>query len=88
MKLIAAPHLGSRPIDEFVYGGPLRPAPDAGCSDEVWGDYIFHRDGVPQKRQEWWYHRPTGSWLVLERDTSTDEIACDPGEGAAREGKP
>lgn len=84
MKRLFCPHLGARPLEEFVYGGPERamPDPDA-CSDAVWADHVFNRDGEPGRRREWWYHAPTGSWILLERDTGSDAVSV-PGEFAAR----
>jgi sarcosine oxidase subunit delta len=75
MKLLPCPHLGARPLEEFVYGGADRAAPDPGaCSDAAWADHVFHRDGAPAVRREWWYHRPSGTWFVLERDTASDVV--------------
>jgi sarcosine oxidase subunit delta len=76
MKLIEVPHIGLRSIDEFVYGGPCREGPDpAGCSDQAWAEHVFHRRGEPHQRREWWYHRPTGAWLVVARDTACDDLS-------------
>jgi sarcosine oxidase subunit delta len=75
MKLMHCPLNGPRPIQEFLYGGALRdmPAP-AQASDEEWADYVFNRDGEPAIAKEWWYHTPSGTWFIAERDTLTDEI--------------
>jgi sarcosine oxidase, subunit delta len=76
MKLLPHPHLGARPLEEFVYGGADRVAPDpVACSDAAWVDHVFHRDGAPGLRREWWYHRPSATWLVLERDTASDAVS-------------
>ena len=84
MKLLPCPHLGPRPLEEFVYGGAERTAPDpATCTDEAWAAYVFHREGQPRLRPEWWYHRPSGTWFVLERDTGSDAIAGSEAAGAA-----
>ncbi|MEJ2059844.1 MAG: sarcosine oxidase subunit delta [Gammaproteobacteria bacterium] len=75
MKLIDCPFIGPRPAAEFVYGGAWRPMPDAEqCSDAEWGCYVFHRDSVPGTKRELWYHGPSGTWLVAERDTLTDRF--------------
>jgi sarcosine oxidase subunit delta len=75
MKIIPCPLNGPRPVSEFVYGGACRPMPDPeAASDEQWADYVFNRDGAPGLKREWWYHAPSGTWLIVERDTLRDEI--------------
>ena len=76
MKLLPCPHLGARPLEEFVYGGADRVAPDpVATGDAQWADYVFHRDGAPGLRREWWYHRPSATWFFLERDTASDAVS-------------
>jgi len=75
MKLLPCPNLGWRPLEEFAYGGRVQASPDASaCSDGAWADYVFHRDGEPGQRKEWWYHRPSGTWFILERDSASDRL--------------
>jgi len=75
MKEIHCPQIGPRPASEFIYGGAWRPMPKPDeCSDTEWGRYVFHRDSVPGIRRELWYHGPSGTWLMAERDTSTDHF--------------
>jgi sarcosine oxidase subunit delta len=75
MKLMRCPVNGLRPIQEFAYGGTFRALPDAGAStDAEWADYVFSRPGEPGLKREWWYHIPSGTWFIAERDTLTDEI--------------
>lgn len=51
MKILTCPINGPRPIQEFVYGGEVRDMPDASaCTDEVWADYVFNRNGAPGVR--------------------------------------
>lgn len=62
-------------MSEFVYGGEVRPMPDPqACSDEQWADYVFNRSGVPGVKQEWWYHAPSGTWFIAERDVTRDQV--------------
>ena len=49
------------------------PNPDA-ASDAEWADYVFNRNGAPGVRAEWWYHLPSGTWFIAERDTLRDEF--------------
>jgi len=75
MKMIKCPINGERPLQEFIFGGELRPMPDpAKTSDKVWADYVFHRSGEPGVRKEWWYHIASGTWFIAERDTLKDEF--------------
>jgi sarcosine oxidase subunit delta len=75
MKLLRCPINGWRPLSEFVYGGELRPMPDPATTDDrTWADYVFHRRGEPAVLREWWYHVPSGTWFVAERDTVRDEV--------------
>jgi len=86
MKLLTCPINGTRPISEFVYGGELRPMPDPQtCDDGTWANYVFHRDGAPGIKREWWCHTPSNTWFIADRNTLTDEIlgtALYQGEGA------
>jgi sarcosine oxidase subunit delta len=75
MKIMTCPVNGPRPLLEFQYGGELRTMPDpATASDAEWADYVFNRSGAPAIKQEWWYHVPSGTWFVAERDTAADRI--------------
>jgi len=75
MKLLRCPINGWRPLSEFVYGGEVRPMPDpTAASDREWAEYVFCRQGEPGVLREWWYHVPSGTWLVAERDTLKDEV--------------
>jgi sarcosine oxidase subunit delta len=76
MKIIHCPVNGPRPLQEFYFGGQFRPLPDiakAGpLSDAQWADYVFNRNGAPGVQKEWWYHTPSGTWFIAERDIVTD----------------
>ena len=75
MKLIPCPINGPRPAQEFHFGGQLREMPvPAEVDDAAWADYIFHRSGEPGVQREWWYHVPSGTWFIAERDNRTDEF--------------
>lgn len=75
MKLIPCPLNGPRPVSEFVYGGEVREMPDPDtATDAQWADYVFNRNGAPGIKHEWWYHAPSGTWLIVERDTLLDDI--------------
>jgi sarcosine oxidase subunit delta len=75
MKLLRCPLNGVRPIAEFAYGGELREMPDPDAvSDAQWADYVFNRNGAPGVKKEWWYHMPSGTWFIAERDTAADRV--------------
>ena len=75
MKLLRCPINGVRPLHEFSYGGEVREVPDpAVASDAQWADYVFNRSGEPGIKREWWYHIASGTWLIAERDTLSDEF--------------
>lgn len=74
MKLLTCPVNGARPLSEFVYGGELRIPPAADCSDKEWADYVHNRHGAPGLKHEWWYHSPSGTWFIAERNTLTDQV--------------
>lgn len=75
MKLIDCPVIGARPLNEFVYGGEVRRRPlDADGTSRAWTDHVFNRTGAPGVLREWWFHRPSGRWFVLERDTVSNAV--------------
>ena len=75
MKLLRCPVNGLRPLQEFAFGGEVRPMPDpATATDAEWADYVFNRQGEPGVRREWWYHLPSGTWFIAERDNLKDEV--------------
>ena len=73
MKLLECPVIGKRPISEFDYLGEVR-VPPSDATEAVWADYVFNRNGAPGVLRERWYHRPTGHWIIIDRNTLTDEI--------------
>ncbi len=85
MKLVPCPLNGPRPMEEFAYGGEVRLAPDAAVDDAAWARHVYHRQGVPATRREWWYHVPSGYWFIAVRDTLSGEFveAFDPLKGPA-----
>lgn len=77
MKLMTCPVNGARPTLEFACGGEVRPMPDPNtASDAEWAGYVFHRNGAPGVKKEWWCHVPSNTWFIAERDTARDDILC------------
>ena len=73
MKVFDCPVIGRRPISEFDYVGEVR-KPPMDADETTWAEYVFNRNGAPGLLREWWYHRPTGRWYVMERDALKDEV--------------
>ncbi|WP_455270023.1 sarcosine oxidase subunit delta [Rhizobium herbae] len=75
-SLIACPHCGPRPKEEFTVRGDAgitRPAPDAG--EDAWYAYVYLRDNPRGRHKEHWHHTSgCRRWLVVERDTMTHAI--------------
>lgn len=44
------------------------------CTDEQWAAYVFNRNGAPGMKKEWWYHVPSGTWFIAERETRSDRV--------------
>ncbi|MEC8645464.1 MAG: sarcosine oxidase subunit delta [Candidatus Latescibacterota bacterium] len=75
MKTLTCPINGPRPLQEFTFGGEVRPMPDPNqSSNDEWADYVFNRNGAPSIQHEWWYHIASSTWFIAERNTATDEF--------------
>lgn len=75
MKLLRCPLNGVRPVSEFAYVGEVRAMPDPDtATDAQWASYVFDRSGVPGVKREWWYHLPSGTWFIAERDVASDTV--------------
>ena len=72
MKLLTCPINGPRPLQEFVFGGEVRPMPNPDTSsDKQWADYVFNRSGEPGISKEWWYHAASAHQLRTQPQSST-----------------
>jgi heterotetrameric sarcosine oxidase delta subunit len=75
-SLIACPHCGPRPKEEFTVRGDAgiaRPASDA--SEEAWHAYVYLRDNPRGRHREHWHHTSgCRRWLIVERDTMTHAV--------------
>ena len=75
MKIIHCPVNGPRPLQEFIHGGEVSAETDPSLmTDDQWADQLFNRRGEPGVVKEWWYHAPSGTWFVAERDNVADRI--------------
>jgi methylglutamate dehydrogenase subunit B len=80
---INCPACGLRDYTEFRYGGDAskpRPAHDA-REMRTWYEYVFVFENPKGPHREYWQHvMGCRQWLVLERNTATNEIGM--GEGS------
>ena len=76
MLRIMCPCCGERDYTEFTYGGDAsreRPAYDS-ANRQAWYSYVFLFDNPKGRHQEFWQHvHGCRQWLVLERNTATNE---------------
>lgn len=78
--LLACPHCGPRPVEEFAYFGevtrrPQPPAEGGPAPLRELTDYVYFRDNVAGEQREWWQHRTgCGEWFLARRDTRTNEV--------------
>jgi sarcosine oxidase subunit delta len=73
--LLACPHCGPRPVDEYAYFGEVTTRPTAETTLRELTDYVYFRDNVAGVQREWWQHRAgCGEWFLAERDTRTNEV--------------
>ena len=73
--LVRCPHCGPREATEYVYGGEIteRPAQRPGRRELCL--YLYQRENAAGVQREWWFHEAgCNRWLVVERDTVTNEV--------------
>jgi len=76
MRMVC-PLCGERDFSEFRYGGDAsKPRPAHGTVDrKVWHDYLFLFENPKGSHLEFWQHvLGCRQWLVLERNTATNEV--------------
>jgi sarcosine oxidase subunit delta len=73
--LIPCPNCGPRSVDEYRFGGELRPKPVGDVPVAVWRAYLYERRNFAGLQREWWYHRHgCRRWFVAVRDTITNIV--------------
>jgi sarcosine oxidase subunit delta len=72
VKRINCPDLGPRNITEFAWGGEVQSTVDP-TSAADWAAAVWRRSNIAGAVTEWWYHIPTCTWHIVQRDTRTDE---------------
>jgi len=83
MMLLPCPWCGPRDAGEFGYVGEVGARPDPRTTTPgQWRDYLYLRRNVAGWTTERWYHRMgCRRYIVLERDSTTNEVRAVPGEG-------
>ena len=77
MLRIPCPHCGERDYTEFRYAGDAtKSRPLHGTADvRAWHDHIFLFTNPKGAHREYWQHvQGCRQWLVLERNTATNEV--------------
>lgn len=76
MILIPCTNCGPRNSAEFAYFGETRPRPDVNNVELAeWSTYLYTRRNPAGWTTEHWYHRDgCKKFIVVERDTVTNEI--------------
>lgn len=76
MLLIVCPHCGPRNSDEFsFYGEVSRRPPAHSTTSEEWRRYLYMKNNTAGWQDERWFHLSgCRRFLVVERDTTTNEI--------------
>lgn len=73
--LIPCPNCGGRPQPEFAYGGTVGGDREPAVLDAL-SEEIYFNDNVAGVQLERWFHRfGCERWLVVRRDTRTNEVS-------------
>ena len=90
MLLIVCPWCGTRPENEFRYGGEahiVRPRDPEALDDAAWADFLYMRSNPKGTHTERWRHvHGCGRFFNCVRNTVTDRIGATyrPGETPPR----
>ena len=78
MLLIACPWCGSRPENEFRYGGEAhiaRPHDQGSLGDDEWGAFLYLRTNPKGVHHERWRHiHGCGRFFNFVRETVSDRV--------------
>jgi sarcosine oxidase, subunit delta len=75
MKQFQCPVLGLRPAHEFICAGSAISGllqSDSAIARSA----VYFGDATARVKREWWYHRPSQFWFLIDRDTASDEIVA------------
>ena len=75
--LIPCPNCGSRPVEEFRFGGEKLSRPSPQSSGRDWASYFYSRRNLAGEQTEWWYHKfGCRRWLIAECDTVSNNVSA------------
>ncbi len=72
--LIPCPNCGPRDVYEFKFGGEVKPEPGPEAGIREWRHYSYFNKNVAGVQDEWWYHGGCDSWILVKRNTATNEV--------------
>ena len=73
--LVRCPHCGPREATEYVYGGEVVARPEERPERRDLNHYLYLRQNPAGVQREWWFHAGgCNRWLVVTRDTVTNEV--------------
>jgi sarcosine oxidase subunit delta len=72
--LVPCPNCGQRDVYEFRFGGEKKDEPGPAAGLKEWRHHIHFNRNLAGVQQEWWYHHACDEWLLVERDTTTNQI--------------
>ena len=73
--LLPCPACGTRPVDEFRFGGEFRERPREELEPRAWRGYLYERANLAGPQREWWYHRMgCKQWFIATRDTTSNTV--------------
>ena len=80
---LTCPYSGERDSREFSIRGAALTVPPEGEWSEAWDDYLHQRENPAGESREFWYHEPTGTWLIVTRNTVSHEVlSVEPARGS------
>lgn len=75
MRQFEIPGVGLRNVSEFIWGGEVTEPCAEAVDDRTWAASLWNRENARGEVQEWWFHVPTHLWIIITRNTDTDQAA-------------
>lgn len=72
--LIPCPNCGLRDAYEFIFGGESKPSTTPRGDIKSLRHEIYFNKNVAGVHEEAWYHGACGKWLIVNRDTTSNQI--------------
>jgi heterotetrameric sarcosine oxidase delta subunit len=71
---IDCPNCGSRPYNEFWFGGELRPHDPGFTDEEDYRNTWLRANPAGAQEERWFHYAGCRRWVTLERDTRDNTI--------------